>query len=61
MLDPTDADGRVASDSPFAMSLVNEPTGDQLPSISPLSYRYGLCRDRAGRYLAAPNKRVPPR
>jgi hypothetical protein len=31
------------------MALVNEPVGDALPNLTPMEYRYGLCRDRDGR------------
>jgi len=48
VVDPTDAFGQVASDSPFEMALVNEPAGLAMPSLSPLNYRFGLCRHRSG-------------
>ena len=49
VVDPTDANGRVDSATPHQMALVNEPTGDQMPNLTPMDYRYGLCRDRDDR------------
>ena len=48
VVDPTDAHGRVPDETPHQMALVNEPTGDAMPNLTPMEYRHGLCRDREG-------------
>ena len=44
VVDPTNGDGHVPSDSVHPMALVNEPTGDVMPNLTPRNYRFGLCR-----------------
>ena len=48
VVDPTDARGHVRSETRHQMALVNEPTGSEMPNLTPMDYRYGLCRDRDG-------------
>ena len=46
VVDPTDEQGQLSSDTPHSMALVNEPSGDSMPNVWPMDYRYGACRDR---------------
>ena len=49
VIDPTEDDGHVPDDSVHQMAFVNEPTGDEMPNLTPMDYRYGLCKDRFGK------------
>uniref|UniRef100_A0A7S2MJU8 SET domain-containing protein n=1 Tax=Haptolina brevifila TaxID=156173 RepID=A0A7S2MJU8_9EUKA len=49
VVDPTDDRGQVPTDTEHEMAFVNEPTGEAMPNLTPMEYRFGLCRDRHGR------------
>lgn len=51
LVDPTDASGHVPSDTLHQMALVNEPTDDTMPNLTPMEYgaSFGRCHDRDGR------------